>query len=39
MLYGTSVAMLLIVTIIGVTMLNNYEKMQNNTLLLYCAKV
>lgn len=28
-LYGTSVAMLLIVTIIGVTMMNNYEKMQD----------
>lgn len=28
-LYGTSIAMLLIVTIIGVTMMNNYEKMQD----------
>jgi len=35
MLYGTSVAMLLIVTIIGVTMLNNYEKMQNMEKVLY----
>ncbi len=35
MLYGTSVAMLLIVTIIGVTMLNNYEKMQNMERVLY----
>ena len=34
-LYGTSVAMLLIVTIIGVTMLNNYEKMQNMEKVLY----
>lgn len=34
-LYGTSVAMLLIVTIIGVTMLNNYEKMQNMERVLY----
>lgn len=35
MLYGTSVAMLLIVTIVGVTMLNNYEKMQNMEKVLY----
>ncbi len=35
MLYGTSVAMLLIVTVIGVTMLNNYEKMQNMEKVLY----
>lgn len=35
MLYGTSVAMLLIVTIIGVTMINNYEKMQNMEKVLY----
>ncbi|MCH5281990.1 MAG: LysM peptidoglycan-binding domain-containing protein [Lachnospiraceae bacterium] len=34
-LYGTSVAMLLIVTIIGVTMLNNYEKMQSMEKVLY----
>lgn len=34
-LYGTSAAMLLIVTIIGVTMLNNYEKMQNMEKVLY----
>lgn len=34
-LYGTSVAMLLIVTIIGVTMLNNYEKMQSMERVLY----
>lgn len=34
-LYGTSVAMLLIVTIIGVTMMNNYEKMQNMEKVLY----
>lgn len=34
-LYGTSVAMLLIVTVIGVTMLNNYEKMQNMEKVLY----
>ncbi len=34
-LYGTSVAMLLIVTIIGVTMMNNYEKMQSMERVLY----
>lgn len=34
-LYGTSVAMLLIVTIIGVTMMNNYEKMQDMEKVLY----
>lgn len=35
MLYGTSVAMLLIVTIIGVTLMNNYEKIQNMEKVLY----
>lgn len=35
LLYGTSVAMLLIVTIIGVTMLHNYEKMKNMERVLY----
>ena len=29
MLYGTSMAMLLVITIVGVTLLNNYNKMQD----------
>lgn len=35
MLYGTSMAMLLVVTIVGVTLLNNYNKMQDMEVLLH----
>lgn len=35
MLYGTSMAMLLVVTIVGVTLLNNYNKMQDMEAVLH----
>ena len=35
MLYGTSMAMLLVITIVGVTLLNNYNKMQDMERVLF----
>lgn len=35
MLYGTSMAMLLVITIVGVTLLNNYNKMQDMEKVLF----
>ena len=35
MLYGTSVAMLLVITIVGITLLNNYNKMQDMERVLF----
>lgn len=35
MLYGTSMAMLLVITIVGITLLNNYNKMQDMERVLF----